>query len=154
MLFIRTYKIPTISFPSICGTRLALSPEVKYLGLILDSKFNWGANLVARIRKAACAAYCCSRALESREVFAQGLWGIYILRTSNPNSFMALFCIELLWTNNAMSDFLKMACGHWSKGLVCDTQLASYCVYSISNQLRLLQSYLVGTLYSLVNPLF
>ena len=62
ILFIRSYKIPYFSLPSICEIRLTLSSEVKYLGLILDPKLNWRANLAARARKATCAAYCCSRA--------------------------------------------------------------------------------------------
>ena len=66
ILFTRSYKIPTFSVPSVCGTRFRLSPDVKYLDLILDPKFNWRANLAARTRKVACAAYCCSRAIGTR----------------------------------------------------------------------------------------
>ena len=61
---------PTSSLPSISDLNgLILSPEVKYLGLILDHKLTWGANLAARARKAEYASYSCSRAVGNR-------WGL------------------------------------------------------------------------------
>ena len=89
ILFIKTHKISDFFLPSICRTRVTLSPEVKYLGLILDTNLNWRANLAGRARKATCAAYCYSR------------WGLRrrsgsTLRSSNPTTCTMLLSGGLL----------------------------------------------------------
>lgn len=45
ILFTRNYKIPIIEPPTLSGIRLAFSNKVKFLGIILDRKLDWGPNI-------------------------------------------------------------------------------------------------------------
>ena len=63
VLFSRKYKIPIFRLPTLQGYTLSLAKEVKYLGLIVDSKLSWGPNTVNRVKKATTAFYCCRGAI-------------------------------------------------------------------------------------------
>lgn len=47
--------------PKLFGTELQLAPEVKYLGVILDSKLNWSSHLNHKIDKATVTFWQCRR---------------------------------------------------------------------------------------------
>ena len=89
ILFTRTYRIPDLSHPSISGTRLMFSAEVKYLGLMRDPKLSWEANLAARARKATCATYL------------QGSYARFTLWPSNPTSWIGMIGILDIYTNGS-----------------------------------------------------
>ena len=103
------YKFSIFSRHSICGTRLTLSPEVKYLDLILDRKLNWRANLAARTVR---AAYTAVKS-ESDRVFDQESCAASVLRLSILTFYMILLSGELIWTNNTTSNFLTRSEGLW-----------------------------------------
>lgn len=69
VLFTRKHRIPEFRTPQLDGTSLVVSESVKYLGLILDRKLNWGPNLDERVKKAEVALYCCKQAIGKR-------WGL------------------------------------------------------------------------------
>ena len=52
-----------ITPPLLNGTRLSLSDEVKYLGIILDKKLNWNAHLDYAVSKATTAIWACNNLL-------------------------------------------------------------------------------------------
>jgi len=63
VLFTRKYKIPNQILPKLHQTRLALSNQAKYLGVILDKKLLWTDNILDRTRKAAIALFACKKAI-------------------------------------------------------------------------------------------
>lgn len=48
VLFTRRRRIPEYRLPILGGSRLILTGEVKYLGVILDSKLTWKRNIEER----------------------------------------------------------------------------------------------------------
>jgi len=56
VIFTRKYKIPNLILPKLHQTRLTLSNQAKYLGVILDKKLLWTDNILDRTRKAAIAS--------------------------------------------------------------------------------------------------
>ena len=132
-------------------TRLTLSPEVKYLGLIFDPKHNWKANPAARARMA-CAAYCCSRAVGSR-------WSWIYSTVIEPNLLTNNITSDSLTRSECLQPFaLLVLCvppPQWPC-LQCLTDfLLCFSLRSRLSLLRLdLMPCLIGTLYSLVTPLF
>ena len=62
ILFTRKRKFETLKIPVIKGTPIKLVNEVNYLGIILDSKLNWKANLDSRIKKATVSLWQCRKA--------------------------------------------------------------------------------------------
>lgn len=65
VLFRKGYKIPSIKLPKLNGITLELSNQAKFLGVILDSRLTWKANLEDRVRKAQIAYYVCRRAFSN-----------------------------------------------------------------------------------------
>ena len=47
--------------PTLKGTQLTFSTEVKYLGVILDKKLNWNAHLEYAVKKATTATWACNK---------------------------------------------------------------------------------------------
>ena len=63
VLFTRRNKIQPFRPPKLSGKELSLSPEAKYLGVILDSRLNWKRNIEERIKKSKTAYYMCPSAI-------------------------------------------------------------------------------------------
>ncbi|MCP3661285.1 MAG: hypothetical protein GY696_02130 [Gammaproteobacteria bacterium] len=61
ILFTHRRKIEGFRRPYLNGVELRLSPEVKYLGVILDSKLSWKAHLVHKCKKAIVMLWQCRR---------------------------------------------------------------------------------------------
>lgn len=61
ILFRRGYKVPLFKLPKLNGTTLELSNQAKFLGVILDSRLTWKANLEERTRKAQIAYFVCRK---------------------------------------------------------------------------------------------
>lgn len=78
VLFTHKRKLPEMQLPTLFGTKLSLSPQVKYLGITLDSKLNWGSQLNAITRKACIAFWQCKRLVGKR-------WGL------NPKTTLWLY---------------------------------------------------------------
>ena len=78
---------------------------------IIYFAFQSKANLDVVARKAAFAAYCCSRTVGKNVILAQGSCVGYILRSSNSTSCSVLLSAGLLWTHNTMSYFLTSSEG-------------------------------------------
>jgi len=55
--------------PKIGETRLTPKTQVKYLGIVLDSKLAWRPNKVERVKKATVALYASKKVLS-------GTWGL------------------------------------------------------------------------------
>ena len=66
VLFTRRRKVEDFRRPRVKGTMLSLSTEVKYLGIVLDSKLDWRRNTEARVGKALTAFYSCRRMFGTR----------------------------------------------------------------------------------------
>lgn len=62
VLFRKGYTVPTFRLPTINGTALVLNEKAKFLGVILDSRLTWKANLEERTRKAQVAYFICQKA--------------------------------------------------------------------------------------------
>lgn len=52
ILFTRKYKVENLRAPSLYNVELKLSSEVKYLGVIIDRKLNWGSHVERQCAKA------------------------------------------------------------------------------------------------------
>jgi len=63
VLFTRKYKIPNLILSKLHQTRLTLSNQAKYLGVILDKKLLWTDNILDRTRKAAIVLFACKKAI-------------------------------------------------------------------------------------------
>lgn len=61
ILFTRKRKLGFLKMPKLFGTCLELTNQVKYLGIILDSKLNWSSHLKHKIQKASVAFWQCRR---------------------------------------------------------------------------------------------
>jgi len=61
VLFTRKYKVPNLILPKLHQTRLTLSNQAKYLGVILDKKLLWTDNILDRTRKADVAHCACKK---------------------------------------------------------------------------------------------
>ena len=61
ILFTKKYKPPPLKDIKVQNTTIPLSREIKYLGVILDSKLNWKQNTIERTKKAYIAFYSCKR---------------------------------------------------------------------------------------------
>jgi len=70
VLFTRKYKVPNLVLPKLQQTRLALSNQAKYLGVILDKKLLWTDNILDRTRIAAIALFACKQAIGRKWGFA------------------------------------------------------------------------------------
>src|SRR6195952_5575990 len=80
VLFTRKTKIEELKLPSLFGTSLSLSENVKYLGLILDKNLRWKAHFEAKIGKASIAF------LQSRRAIGKS-WGL------NPQHVLWLYTV-------------------------------------------------------------
>jgi hypothetical protein len=60
--FTKRRKVNLIS-PTVNGTTIAFSKEVRYLGVILDQRLNWNSHLERTINKAITALWACRRLL-------------------------------------------------------------------------------------------
>ncbi|XP_050547350.1 uncharacterized protein LOC126909036 [Daktulosphaira vitifoliae] len=81
------------------GQEISLKSEVKYLGIILDSKLKWKSHVESRIKKAMTTLWTCSRALGKT-------WGLkprvmYWLYTSVIKPMM-LYGALIWWTRTAL----------------------------------------------------
>jgi len=63
VLLTRKYKVPKLILPKLHQTRLTLSHQAKYLGVILDKKLHWTDNFLDRTRKAVIALFACKKAI-------------------------------------------------------------------------------------------
>jgi len=61
--FTRKYEIRNLILPKLHQTRLTLSNQAKYLGVILDKKLLWTDSILDRTRKAAIALFACKKAI-------------------------------------------------------------------------------------------
>jgi len=57
ILFTRKYKPETLRPITFYGHQLELSKQVKYLGVVLDSKLNWKEHVDAKYKRALAAFY-------------------------------------------------------------------------------------------------
>jgi hypothetical protein len=64
VLFTNNRKIGGFYNPRLFGTELRMTDQVKYLGVILDKKFDWKAHLEHRMHKACIAYWQCCRTLQ------------------------------------------------------------------------------------------
>ncbi|XP_017490460.1 PREDICTED: uncharacterized protein LOC108378663 [Rhagoletis zephyria] len=78
ILFTNRHKLPQFKLPSLDGKALSLTPSAKYLGVVLDNKLNWKANVEFRRQKAYIAYYTCQR------IFSRN-WGL------NPKLVMWMY---------------------------------------------------------------
>ena len=78
VLFTRRRSIPQFKLPAIDGTFLKLSDKAKYLGIVLDRRLNWKANVCERVKKATCAMYTCNKIIGKK-------WG------PNPKTILWLY---------------------------------------------------------------
>lgn len=62
VLFTRKRRLPSIATPTIYNQALGLSPQVKYLGVTLDSKLSWGRHVEQRVETATKVFWQCRRA--------------------------------------------------------------------------------------------
>ena len=51
IVFTKKKKLPGLSIPKIKNTPIKLVNQVKCLGIILDDKLNWNANIESTIKK-------------------------------------------------------------------------------------------------------
>lgn len=65
ILFTKRYKVPLWIPPKINATRLTPKTQVKYLGIVLDSKLAWKPNVLERVKKATIALYASKKMLSS-----------------------------------------------------------------------------------------
>ena len=63
ILFTKNRNFDGFIKPSLFGSELELQTQVKYLGVILDSKLNWNIHIDHRLRKATIALWQCRRAI-------------------------------------------------------------------------------------------
>lgn len=56
VLFTNKRNLGNLKLPKLFNTELKLSPTVKYLGVILDSKLNWNCHLDSKLKKASTLA--------------------------------------------------------------------------------------------------
>ncbi len=65
LLFSKRHNLPNFDLPKLDGVELELEPtgQVKYLGVIIDRKLNWRANIEERRKKALIAWYTCYRCI-------------------------------------------------------------------------------------------
>lgn len=61
VMFTNKRNLGTYSLPTLFGTQLTLSDDVKYLGITLDSKLNWAKHLDNKIKKATISFWQCRR---------------------------------------------------------------------------------------------
>src|SRR3978361_2175996 len=61
VLFTKKRKLDNMILPKIKETRVCLKKEVKYLGVVLDSKLNWKRHLEVKTSKACKALWQCRR---------------------------------------------------------------------------------------------
>lgn len=61
VLFTNKRNLGMYQLPSLFGTQLSLSDEVKYLGITLDSKLNWAKHLDNKIKKATISFWQCRK---------------------------------------------------------------------------------------------
>ena len=114
VLFTKKRKREGFSFPSLLGKRLELSLSVKYLGVILDSKLNWGEHMDKKLKKACASLWTCRRALGKS-------WGLqpraisWIYNAVVKPSF--LHCSIVWWkktkqisVRNKLNHLQRMAC--------------------------------------------
>src|SRR5262249_51788045 len=69
IFFTRKRKLPTCVWPSLLGVKLAPVDEVKYLGVVVDSKLKFDKHLEEKVRKAKGIFWQC------RRVFGR-TWGL------------------------------------------------------------------------------
>ena len=62
MLFTRKFKTKPVTGLKLFDKEMKASKEAKYLGIVLDSKLNWGSHLQYVCRKATQAYWVCRRA--------------------------------------------------------------------------------------------
>ncbi|XP_075974068.1 uncharacterized protein LOC142975223 [Anticarsia gemmatalis] len=78
ILFTNKRKLPDLELPKLFNTKLTLSTQVKYLGMVLDNKLNWASHIEAKTRKACIAFGQCRRMVGNK-------WGL------NPNITLWLY---------------------------------------------------------------
>ncbi|RVE41707.1 hypothetical protein evm_013638 [Chilo suppressalis] len=61
VLFTNKRKLPELQLPKLFNTKLSLSTQVKYLGVILDNKLNWASHIDIKTKKACIAFNQCRR---------------------------------------------------------------------------------------------
>ncbi|XP_036341061.1 uncharacterized protein LOC118750446 [Rhagoletis pomonella] len=69
VLFTKKIKTVQVQLPFLNGVTLALSEEVRYLGVVLDRKLTWRRNVEERGKKALTALYACKSAIRKK-------WGL------------------------------------------------------------------------------
>ena len=96
------------------GKKLELSQSAKYLGLILDSKLNWKANIEERRKKAYNALYACKKCIGRN-------WGLqpklihwlYIMVVRPILTYGSLVwwtCTEKSYVQNKLGTIQRAAC--------------------------------------------
>jgi len=68
VMFTRKRKLINFRAPGFCGKELSLSHQVKYLGVILDSKLTWKPHLDHKCNKAMVSFGRVAELLETHEV--------------------------------------------------------------------------------------
>lgn len=92
ILFIRKRKIEGLKIPIIKGIPITLVDIIKYLGIILDSKMLWIANIDLRIEKSTIALWQCSKAYSSSWALSPKV----ILDIYNNNKTYINLCLFLM----------------------------------------------------------
>ena len=100
--------------PTLFGQEIELKNQVKYLGVILDSKLNWNSHIETRLKKATIALWQCRKAIGKS-------WGlkpkvVYWIYTAIVRPILTYACV--VWWEKAQQSNVIRKIGHLQR-LAC-----------------------------------